>query len=362
MKTLKHKTTMLKNLLHAFYFKYPWDEGSEENDLFTKQKKQFNFDKIPQFKFDWNNSIILGLIVGGVFLLWLCSGIYSVREGEEAAVVRFGKFVRKGFPGLNYHIPFPFEVVIIEKVNQSRRIEIGYHSATSSFKANTDLVKFAPAESTMLTGDENIVELNADIMWHINDLEKFIFNVVNPEESVKTAAESAIREIIGETPISSVLSNQKQEITDKIEALTQKILDQYNTGASIEKVQLLKAEPPAEVIDAYRDVQTSRADKEREINQAQAYSNDILPKARGEYAKILQEAEGYKQEVISKAEGDTKRYLAIVKQYIASKQVTKDRLYLETIEEILRDTSKVIVEAEGMLPHMNIKQLQKTNE
>ncbi|KAJ6644894.1 putative periplasmic serine endoprotease DegP-like, partial [Pseudolycoriella hygida] len=157
----------------------------------------------------------------------------------------------------------------------------------------------------------------------------------SPEDSVKIAAESAIREVVGNTPISSILSDQKQEITNRIEALTQKILDNYSAGVSIEKVQLLKAEPPAEVIDAYRDVQTSKADKEREINQAQSYNNDILPKARGEAAKIVQEAEGYRQSVISRAEGDTKRFIAVYKQYLTNKSLTKDRLYLETIENIL---------------------------
>jgi membrane protease subunit HflK len=287
-------------------------------------------------------------------MLWLASGIYEVKEGEEAAVIRFGKFVSKGGAGLNYHIPAPFEQVIIERVNQSRRIEIGYRSTPG--RTNSDATRSIGAESTMLTGDENIVELNCDVMWHINDLEKFIFNLVVPEETVKTAAESAIREVIGKTPISSVLSNQKQEITDKVEELTQRILDQYQAGVVIEKVQLLKAEPPAEVIDAYRDVQTSKADKEREINQAQAYNNDILPKARGEAAKLIQEAEGYKQSVLDKAEGDTKRFLSVYAQYSSNKQITKDRLRLEVTEELLKGANKVVIGVEGTLPHMAIGQ------
>ena len=344
---------MLKKIYKQILLKSPWDNFEEEKNIFTKpRKQQLNFNN---FQFNFNSKMVIIALVAFVFL-WFVSGIYEVKEGEEAAVIRFGKFVRKGFPGLNYHLPVPFEVVIIEKVNQSRRIEIGYRS--NSMKPSNDSGRGITAESTMLTGDENIVELNCDVMWHIDNLEKYIFNVVNPEDAVKTAAESAIREVISKTPISSVLSSQKQEITDKIEALTQKILDQYTVGVNIEKVQLLKAEPPAEVIDAYRDVQTSRADKEREINQAQAYNNDVLPKARGEAAKLLQEAEGYKQEIISNAEGDTQRYTAVYMQYKASKQVTKDRLYLETIEEILKGANKVIVGAEGMLPHMAIKQKQ----
>jgi membrane protease subunit HflK len=332
--------------------KSPWNDFEEEKNIFTKPRKtQFNLNN---FQFNFNGRIItIGLVA--LFCMWLASGIYEVKEGEEAAVIRFGRFVRKGFPGLNYRLPSPFELVIIEKVNKSRRIEIGYRSsAGSGTRSGSDSGRSITPESTMLTGDENIIELNCDVMWHISDLEKFIFNIINPEEAVKTASESAIREVIGKTPISSVLSNQKQEITHKVEELTQKILEQYNAGVIIEKVQLLKAEPPAEVIDAYRDVQTSKADKEREINQAQSYNNDILPRARGEAAKIFQEAEGYKQEVVSKAEGDSKRFSAIYQQYATSKQLTKDRLYLETMEEILKRSNKVIMGTNNMLPHMAI--------
>jgi membrane protease subunit HflK len=191
-------------------------------------------------------------------------------------------------------------------------------------------------------------------MWHINNLEEYVFNVLAPEETVKTAAESAIREVIGKTPIASVLSSQKQEIANKVAALTQKILDGYKVGVEIDQVQLLKAEPPSDVIDAYRDVQTSKADKEREINQAQAYNNDILPKARGDAAKLIQEAEGYKQEVISKAEGDASRFNAVLIQYQSAKQITKDRLYLDTVTEVMQGSNKVITSS-GVLPHMAIK-------
>lgn len=350
---------MFDKLYTQILKKSPWGDFEDESDkktdnIFTRPRKgnKINFNDLYG-KFGFNNNIVIVVL----FLLvgtWFATGIYEVKEGEEAAVTRFGKFVRKGFPGLNYHFPSPIEEVIIEKVNQSRRIEIGYRS-TSAYKSNIDNNRVVAAESTMLTGDENIVALNCDVMWHINDLEKFIFNIVSPEDSVKTAAESAIREVIGNTPISSILSDQKQEITNKIEALTQKILDHYNAGVNIEKVQLLKAEPPAEVIDAYRDVQTSKADKEREINQAQSYNNDVLPKARGEAAKMVQEAEGYRQEVISRAEGNSQRFTAIYKQYTINKSITRDRLYLEAIEGVLMGSSKVIMGSKGILPHMAVQ-------
>ena len=293
--------------------------------------------------------------LGALLVIWLGSGVYAIQEGEEAVIMRFGKFVSKGRPGLNYHFPSPIENKIVEKVNQSRRIEIGYRSNSRSvFRSNTDNgSRSISTESTMLTGDENIVDLNADVMWHIKDLEAYVFNVKMVEETLKIVSESAIREVIAKTPISSVLSNHKQEIADNIELLIQKVLDQYHAGIQIEKVQLLKAEPPSEVIDAYRDVQTSKADKEREINQADAYRNDIVPKARGEAAKIVEEALGYKESVVSKAEGEGKRFELILSQYQQNKQITRDRLTLDAVEEVLKGSKKIIVK-HNLLPHMQV--------
>jgi membrane protease subunit HflK len=339
--------------MHKLFARSPWDnDNSDQESIFTKQRKNSS-QFFNDFKFEFNpKTILIGIVVAT--LMWLASGIYPVKEGEEAVVVRFGKYVRTGTPGLNYHLPEPFEKVIKERVNQSRRVEIGYRSTASAKGFGSEGARYITAESIILTGDENMVDLNCDVMWHIRDLKSFVFNIANPEDAVRNASESAIREVVGQTPITSILSNQKQEIADKVEQLIQKILDQYDTGIVVEKVQLLKAEPPAEVIDSYRDVQTSKADKEKEINQAQSYSNDILPRARGRASEIIQEAEGYKQEVISRAEGDSKRFQAILDGYLRAKQVTKDRLYLETVEEVLKGSHKVIMGAEGLLPHMNI--------
>jgi membrane protease subunit HflK len=346
--------------------KSPWgdlggDDGnnqnSQEENIFTRPRKSPNHNFMGNWNFDFSPKMILmglGLLAG----LWMLSGIYEVKEGEEAIILRFGSFVRKGNPGLNYHLPVPIENLIIEKVNKSRRIEIGYRSsAPSRYSASTNSRDIS-AENTMLTGDENIVYLNADIMWHIKNLEDYTFNVLIPEETVKTAAESAIREEIGQIPISSVLSSRKQEIADRIEVLTQEMLDLYGVGVQIDQVQLLKAEPPPAVIDAYRDVQTSKADKEREINQAQSYNNDILPRARGRAAKLLEEAEGYKREVIAKAEGDTKRFNSVLEQYQKAKQVTKDRVYLETMLEVMQGRNKIITNS-NVLPHLALEQNAK---
>lgn len=350
---------MKSKFFENIFAKSPWgddggnDDFQPEENIFTRPRKKQKKNPLDDFNFNMDFSPkLIYLILAALATVWLISGIYEVREGEEAVVMRFGKFVRKGAPGLNYHIPSPIESVVIEKVNQSRRIEIGYRSTGS--RNGSSQIRDISNENIMLTGDENIVYLNVDIMWHIKNLEDFVFNVVNPEDSAKTAAESAIREEIGQIPIASVLSSRKQEIADRIEALTQRILDQYGAGVQVDQVQLLKAEPPPAVIDAYRDVQTSKADKEREINQAQSYSNDILPKARGKAAKLLEEAEGYKREQIAKAEGDTKRFNAVLEQYQKAKQVTKDRVYLETMLEVMKGTNKVVTDS-SVLPHMAIK-------
>lgn len=331
--------------------KSPWDDddNDEQEIIFPKKSKKRNSKNFGEFKIPEFNPLdfkqLIYILLAG-FVLYMLTGFYKVNEGEQAAILRFGKFVRVANPGLNYHLPYPVEQALIEPVNKSRRVEIGYRS--SRFASNSDDVNH---ESLMLTGDENIISLNSDVMWHIKDLESFLFNVASPIDAVKNAAESAIREVIGETPIASALSNEKQEIAEKIEKLLQKTLDSYNSGIEIELVNLLRAEPPLDVIDAYRDVQTSRADKERVINEAIAYNNDIIPKARGEAAKILEFAEGYKQEKISKAKGDSERFLAIYTQYVKQKQVTRDRLYLETMDTILKDVEKIVIGTKT-LPHM----------
>lgn len=344
----------LSRLTRILSFKSPWDD--QNGDVFNKKRqspfKEFNFDNM-NFGFPFNRKtlqLFLAIIVG----VWLLSGLYQVKEGEEAIVLRFGAVARKATPGLNYRLPTPIESTLIEKVNQSRRIEIGYRSSGKKGEST----KQVPAESMMLTGDENIVELTIDIMWHIKDLSNYFLSVYNPEDTIKAVGESALREVIGQKKIASILSNQKQEIVNDIEKLAQKILDEYNIGVQIEQVQLLKAEPPAEVIEAYRDVQTARADKEKEINQAYAYRNDVLPKARGAAEKMIQEAESYKKETVSYAEGNIKRFRSVLAEYFHNKQGVKDRIYLDTMEIVLKSNGKIITN-QGLLPHMSLQQPKK---
>lgn len=338
------------------FSKSPWDDSDEDN-IFTKKRNKGggNFN-LNNFQLDIFNPKILGVLLLLILGVWLSSGIYKIKEGDRAIVLTFGKYNREAMPGLHYHFPNPIEKVIIEKVDKSRRIEIGYRSTGKSGLSGSSLSREVKSESIMLTGDENIIELNVDTTWHIENLKNYVFNISNPQETVKAAAESAIREVIGNTPIAEVLSNKKQFIAEKVEELIQKTLDTYDSGVKIEQVKLLRAEPPEKVIDAYRDVQTAKADKEKIINEAESYRNDILPKARGEAAQLLQQAEGYKQETISKSRGDIARFNFIYDQYLVNRRVVTDRLYLEAIEYVLKNSDKVIMGNESMLPHMSIKQ------
>lgn len=331
----------------------PW--GKYNNNNSSKNKNFFNNlnnFKFPNLKFPFSEkkAISLLLIIFFIFLaVWLSTGIYQVNQGEQAIIMRFGKYLRTASPGLNFHLPFPIEKKEVRMVERSQRIEIGYRSKNGqdikNYNIKNSFFTSVPEESIMLTGDENIVDLKCDVMWHIKNLSDFIFNVSIPEAMVKAVSQSSIREVIGETPISDILSDKKQAIADKIESIIQATIDKCQIGVIIERVELLEAEPPGEVISSYRDVQTAKADKEKEINQAYAYANGILPEARGEAIEVIKKSEAYKQEMISKAQGDTKRFSAILKQYIQNKAVTGTRLYLETITKVLQNTKKVVVDS-----------------
>lgn len=339
----------------------PW---GQKNDNYNNNQNNNFFDnlnnfKLPDFKSPFsnkNNTSLILIILFVILALWCASGIYQVDQGEKAIIMRFGKYVRTASPGLNFHFPFPIEKKEVRMVDRSQRIEIGYRShGTRSYNTKNSAFISVPEESIMLTGDENIVDLKCDVMYHIKDLSNFIFNVSAPEAIIKAVSQSSIREVIGETPIADILSDKKQAIADKIESIIQATSDKYKIGVTIERVELLEAEPPAEVISSYRDVQTAKADKEKEINQSYAYANGILPEARGEAMQMVQKSEAYKQEVISKAEGDTKRFDAIYQQYRKDKTITRTRLYLETIEQVLKNTKKVIVD--GAIPHFPLNSL-----
>lgn len=286
-----------------------------------------------------------------ILLIWLGSGLYRVEPEENAVVLTFGKWVdTKTTAGLGYHLPWPIQEV--EKINVAfdRRIEVGFRENAQVMKGDS-----VDAESMMLTGDENIIDINFVVLWRINDAGNYLFKIRDPELTIRKVAESAMREIIGRTPIQKAMTESRGSVEADTRVLMQKILDEYESGVMINSVQLLSVNPPSQVVDAFDDVQRARTDMERLKNEAQTYQNDIVPRARGEAAKLLADAEGYKQSVISKAEGEAGRFLSVYNAYAQSKDVTEKRIYIDTMEQVLRQSRKVILsdeKAAAVLPYL----------
>ena len=304
--------------------------------------------------------IILGLVI--LIAIWAFSGLYRVLPDEQGVVLRFGKFVSTTQPGLNYHIPYPVETVLTPKVTKVNRIDVGFRSASDS--GRTSGIADVSEESLMLTGDENIVNIDFSVFWVIKDAGKFLFKIQSPVVTVKAAAETAMREVIARSKIQSILTEGRSKIEIETQEIIQSLLDEYESGIQITQVQTQKADPPDEVIDAFRDVQAARADMERSKNEAEAYQNDVIPRARGDAAKILQEAEAYKKQVVALAEGEASRFLAIYNEYKLAKRVTQERMYLETMEKVLADIDKVIIDkkAGGVVPYLPLPELTKKSK
>jgi membrane protease subunit HflK len=292
-------------------------------------------------------------------LIWLATGFYRVLPDEQGVVLQFGKFIKTTQPGLNYHIPYPVERALTPKVTKVNRIEIGYRQSPDN---RTTQIRDVPEESLMLTGDENIVDIDFSVFWIINDAGKFLFNVQVPELTIKEAAETSMREVIGQSRIQSIFTEGRTEIEDKARVLIQSIVDDYQMGVTITQVQTQKADPPGEVIDSFRDVQAARADLERQRNEAEAYANDIIPRARGEAEEILQNAEGYKQKVIADSEGKAARFLSIQSEYAKAPVATKQRIFYETMESVFGDMDKIIIDknsGQGVLPYLPLPEISK---
>ncbi|MDC2968790.1 FtsH protease activity modulator HflK [Candidatus Pelagibacter sp.] len=303
--------------------------------------------------------IIVGLLI--IVTLWGLSGLYRVLPDEQGVVLRFGKFVNTTQPGLNYHFPYPIESVMTPKVTKVNRMDIGFRSERDSGFSSGGVAD-VPEESLMLTGDENIVNIDFSVFWVIKDAGNFLFKIQDPEGTVKAAAETAMREVIARSNIQPILTEGRSVIETETQEIIQKILDEYTSGIQITQVQTQKADPPDQVIDAFRDVQAARADMERSKNEAEAYANDVIPRARGEAQKILQAAEAYKKEVVAKAEGEASRFLAIYNEYAKAKQVTQERMFLETMETVLGDINKIIIDknsGSGVVPYLPLPELKK---
>jgi membrane protease subunit HflK len=285
---------------------------------------------------------------------------FRVDPDELGIVMRFGKPLRSEPPGLHFRLPYPIEEVRLPKVTRQNIIDVGMRSSEESRS-----VLHVPEESLMLTGDENIVDINFVVFWRIKDATKYLFNIQKPEITVKEVAESAMRDIVGQSNIQPLLTGARQKTEQAVQKLMQNVLDFYGAGVSIDQVQLQRVDPPTQVIDAFRDVQAARADKERLQNEAGSYANRVVPEARGEAERILQSARAYKEQTVAEATGQAARFLKVFEEYSKAPEVTRKRMYLETMERVLGGTDKIILDSkgrQGAAPLVPLDQLQRHKE
>ncbi len=307
--------------------------------------------------------LLLGLLAAAV---WLATGFYRVEPDEQGVVLRFGAFNRTSLPGLNYHIPWPVEAALTPSVTRINRVEVGFSPRQSvSVQRMTsrglvdggpDGAQSIPAESLMLTGDENIIDIDFAVFWKVRDAGDYLFNTRDPDDTVKQVAESEMREVIGRTPIQPALTEARAQIETDVRTGMQAVLDQYKSGVEITQVQLQKVDPPADVIESFRDVQRANTDAETARNQAESYRNDIVPRARGDASRLVAEAEGSKQASVAEAGGQAQRFGSIYAAYKAAKDVTLRRLYIETMQALVSRTPTTVLDAgvKAPLPLLNL--------
>lgn len=298
----------------------------------------------------------------GLFLLialavWGLTGIYLVDEGSRGVVTRFGRYAETTMPGLHWHIPAPIEQVQVVNMEQQRFLEVGYRSGGRQQSLGS-----VPKEALMLTQDENIIDIRLAVQYQIKDAKDYLFNVADPDETLKQVIESAERAVVGKSTMDFVLTEGRGKVADEIKSEIQQTLDQYRTGIRVSNVSLVDAQAPEEVQAAFMDAIKAREDEQRLKNEAEAYANEVVPKARGAAARLLEESEAYKQRVIARAEGDASRFKQLLAEYDKAPEVTRERLYLDTIEEVLARTGTLLIDVKNgnNLLYLPIDKLQKT--
>jgi membrane protease subunit HflK len=296
----------------------------------------------------------LAFIAVAVIALWFASGVYRVQPDELGVVLRFGAYSYRTVPGLNWHWPWPIEHVETPAVTRINRIEIGYRSSGGRIDAGNQASRNVLEESLMLTGDENIIDIDFAVFWKISDPVAYLFNTRSPPLVIKAVAESVMREVIGRTPIQPALTELRAQIETDVLRQTQQILENYKAGVEVTQVQLQKVDPPAEVVESFLDVQRANTDAERMRNEAEAYHNDIVPRARGDAARIVAEGQGARQASIAQATGQTQRFLSVLAAYQTAKDVTLQRMYLETMQDILTHSPSLVVDdkLKGLVPFL----------
>jgi membrane protease subunit HflK len=343
----------------------PWGNGPSHGnsppdleELLKRSQEKLRSLGLPR-GLGGGGAAIAGLIVA---VVWLLSGVYVVNPDEQGVVLRFGAFNRVSTPGINYHLPWPIESVETPQVTRENQLNVGYAFP----RPGSDAVRDVPEESLMLTGDENIVDINFTVFWVIRDAGDFLFNVqslgTTQDLTIRAVAESAMREVVGRNQIEPILTANREPIQEEVRELMQRILDSYGAGVTVTRVQMQKADPPQQVLEAYRDVQAAVTDQDRMRNEAEAYANRVVPEARGGAARIIQQAEGYKQQVVAQAQGEAQRFVAVFDQYKRAPDVTRRRIYLETMQDILSNMNKVILDnrsGQGVVPYLPLPELQR---
>lgn len=340
----------------------PWGGGpssSPQPDIEEMVKRtQERVRKLLPSNFGTGRGIILGLVA--ILALWLATGFYTVRPGEQSLELLFGRFVKANTPGLNYWFPAPVGEVQVLNVEQTNQINIGFRGAGEGPRGAGP--RDVLTESLMLTSDQNIIDVDLIVQWRIKSGPDFAFNIRRPEETIKLVAESAIREAMGQTLLEDALTVKRQEVDNRTRELMQQILDSYGAGVLITEVKQLKVDPPTEVIDAFNDVQRARQDQDRLVNEALAYRNDIVPRAKGESERIIQAAAAYRDQVTREAEGEAARFISVYEAYLSGRDVTTRRLYLERMQDLLKNTQNVIIDkdsGQGVVPYLPLPELQR---
>ena len=287
-------------------------------------------------------------------LAWALTGVYFVDTQEEGVVLRFGAYDRTTSPGLRYHLPWPIEMAFTPEVTRQQQVNIGFEQDRGGQSRDV------PTESLMLTQDENIVDIDFSVRWVISDAQAYLFNVENPEETVKAVGESAMREVVGNNQLESIITTERQAVELAARELMQGTLDEYGAGIQVSQVLLQRADPPERVVEAFRDVVNAGQDAETAVNQATGYLNQVVPEARGDAARIVQGAEGYREQVVADATGEAARFVSVLTEYERAPQVTRERLYLETLERLLARSDKIMLDPDagnGVVPYLPLDQL-----
>jgi len=343
----------------------PWGGGNSSNNMDFEDSIKKAKERFGKFKIGGPRNLSILILVA--FLIWLASGFYRVEPDEQGIELLFGKWNESTTePGLHYFFPTPIGQTITPKVEVIRKINVGFRSANDlGFSSNSNAERKVIEESLMLTGDQNISDVRFTVLYKIKDAGNFLFKLRNPETTVKDMSESVMREVVGQRDLQFLLTEGRQEVEQVVRTGLQEILDSYESGILVQSVQLQSVDPPDQVIDAFDEVQRARQDKDRLVNEANTYLNKIVPNARGEAAKHVESAKAYKEQVVKQAEGVAQNFIDVYNSYKGAKEVTRRRIYLETLREVLEGKNKIILDdsgnGQGVVPYLPLNELNKRN-